>query len=185
MTTERQRTEGDVGAGDPVRPPAGDPSGAAESPRSGSARSGSEERSSGRREEGVREDAPAGGTGEGSGPGRRPLGDGIRQGLGVLSAFKDALEETIQEARDRGELSTDRARDLMQQALHRAREAAGDARERLDFAPQQDLDALRMEVGELRARVQQLEARLTRTGQRPEGKQGGGEAPGGAGSPSP
>ncbi|MSR19466.1 MAG: hypothetical protein EXR91_00595 [Gemmatimonadetes bacterium] len=33
---------------------------------------------------------------------RQKMGDGIKQGLGVLSAFKDALEETIQEARERG-----------------------------------------------------------------------------------
>ncbi len=38
---------------------------------------------------------------------RQKMGDGIKQGLGVLSAFKDALEETIQEAGERGDLSTD------------------------------------------------------------------------------
>ena len=41
---------------------------------------------------------------------RKSMGDGIKEGLGVLSAFKDALEETIQEARERGDLSTDRAK---------------------------------------------------------------------------
>lgn len=37
---------------------------------------------------------------------REQVSDGIRQGIGVLSAFKDALEETINEARERGDLSS-------------------------------------------------------------------------------
>ena len=50
--------------------------------------------------------------------------DGIKQGIGVLSAFRDALEETIQEARDRGDLSADRAKGVMKEALDRAQAAA-------------------------------------------------------------
>ncbi len=86
------------------------------------------------------------------------VSEGIRQGIGVLSAFKEALEETIQEARDRGDLSTDRAKQVMRDALERAQSAAGDARERLDFAHQSDLDDLREELDTLRARVSALEA---------------------------
>ena len=52
------------------------------------------------------------------------VSDGIKQGIGVLSAFKDALEETITEARERGDLSPERAKEVMRSALHKAQEAA-------------------------------------------------------------
>ena len=89
---------------------------------------------------------------------REKVSDGIRQGIGVLSAFKEALEETIQEARDRGDLSADRAKQVMKEALDKAQSAAGDAKERLDFVHRSEFDSLREEVELLRARVAVLEA---------------------------
>jgi polyhydroxyalkanoate synthesis regulator phasin len=77
--------------------------------------------------------------------------DGMRQGLGVLSAFKEAVEETINEARERGDLSSDRAREIMKDALDRAQQAADGARERLDLVPRKEFD-------DLVARVRRLEA---------------------------
>ncbi len=100
-----------------------------------------------------------GGTEEERKGARQKMGDGIRQGIGVLSAFKDALEETIAEARERGDLSADRAKEVMKAALERAQAAAGEAREKLDFAHQKELEELRAAVEELRARVAALEAR--------------------------
>jgi polyhydroxyalkanoate synthesis regulator phasin len=97
---------------------------------------------------------------EGQGDKKRPrqkVGDGIRQGIGVLSAFKDALEETINEARERGDLSSDRAKEVMKAALERAQAAASGAKERLDFATQSDVDDLQRAVDELRRRVEALE----------------------------
>lgn len=88
---------------------------------------------------------------------RAKVSDGIRQGIGVLSAFKDALEETINEARERGDLSSDRAKEVMKNALHRAQEAAEGARERLDFVSQKEFDTLRDAVGRIRDRVSRLE----------------------------
>ena len=91
---------------------------------------------------------------------RAKVSDGIRQGIGVLSAFKDALEETINEARERGDLSSDRAKEVMKSALHRAQEAAEGARERLDFVTQKEFDALRRGGGrDQGARVGALETR--------------------------
>jgi polyhydroxyalkanoate synthesis regulator phasin len=90
---------------------------------------------------------------------RAKVSDGIRQGIGVLSAFKDALEETINEARERGDISTDRAKEVMKSALHRAQEAAEDARERLDFVNQKEFDGLRAVVDEVKGRVAALEER--------------------------
>ncbi len=93
---------------------------------------------------------------------REKVSDGIRQGLGVLSAFKDALEETIQEARDRGDLSPERAKEALRSAMTRAQEAAGEARERFDFVPRADFDELRERVEECRVRLENLERRVSR-----------------------
>jgi polyhydroxyalkanoate synthesis regulator phasin len=91
---------------------------------------------------------------------RAKVSDGIRQGIGVLSAFKDALEETIQEARDRGDLSSERAKQVMKDALGRAQTAAEGARERFDFVNQAEFDQLTVTVAELRKRLDALEARV-------------------------
>lgn len=96
---------------------------------------------------------------------REKVSDGIRQGIGVLSAFKDALEETINEARERGDLSTDRAKEVMKDALHKAQDAAEGARDRLDFVSQKDFDGLAAAVDAIKERLGALEARF-----------GGGEA---------
>jgi polyhydroxyalkanoate synthesis regulator phasin len=89
---------------------------------------------------------------------RQKVGDGIRQGIGVLSAFKDALEETIQEARERGDLSTDRAKEVMKGALGRAQAAAAEARERLDLVNQGDLEAVQGALDSLKQRIVALES---------------------------
>ena len=91
---------------------------------------------------------------------RRRMSDGIKQGIGVLSAFKEAIEETIQDARDRGDLSTDRAKGVMKDALGRAQAAASGAREKLDFVNQAELTALRAELAALKNRLEVLEARF-------------------------
>ena len=91
---------------------------------------------------------------------RRPsIGEGIRSGIGVLTAFKEAIEETIQEASERGDLSTDRAKQFLGEALHRAQDVASDVRDRLDFVPRREFEALLREVEELQRRVDQLEGR--------------------------
>jgi polyhydroxyalkanoate synthesis regulator phasin len=101
----------------------------------------------------------------GTGPGgARPakgggVSGGIKQGLGVLSALKDALEEAITEARERGDLTPERARDAVRSAMGRVQEAAGDARERLDFASRKDLDHLKDQIAELKVRLENLERR--------------------------
>ena len=91
---------------------------------------------------------------------REKVSDGIKQGIGVLSALKDAIEETIEEARDRGDLSADRAKEVVKDALHKAQEAAGGARERLDFVTQKDFDGLRDAVDVIGRKVTELEARI-------------------------
>lgn len=82
--------------------------------------------------------------------------EGVRQGLGILSAFKEAIEETIQEARERGDLSQERARQAMKSALVRAQEAAEGARERFDFVQARDFEALVERVRELEQRLDRM-----------------------------
>ncbi len=89
---------------------------------------------------------------------RQKVGDGIRQGIGVLSAFKDAVEETIQEARERGDLSGERAKEIMKSALDKAQAAASDAKERFDFATQADLESVQKTLDALNKRIAALEA---------------------------
>jgi polyhydroxyalkanoate synthesis regulator phasin len=91
---------------------------------------------------------------------REKVGDGIRQGIGVLSAFKDALEETINDARERGDLSAERAKEVMKGALERAQAAASGAREKLDFVSQAELETLKETVDEVRRRVAALEDKV-------------------------
>jgi len=91
---------------------------------------------------------------------RRRMSDGIKEGIGVLSAFKDAIEETINEARERGDLSKDGAKRVMKDALGKAQSAASSARDRLDFVTQGEVEALEETVTALRARVAALEERV-------------------------
>lgn len=92
-------------------------------------------------------------------PRRLSIGEGIRSGIGVLSAFKEAIEETIQEASARGDLSPERAKQFLGDALHRAQDTVGEVRERLDFVPRREFDAVLRLVEELERRVAALEGR--------------------------
>jgi polyhydroxyalkanoate synthesis regulator phasin len=85
--------------------------------------------------------------------GPKGIGEGIRTGIGVLTAFKEAIEETIQETVDRGDLKPERAKQALTDALTRAQGMAGDVRERLDFVSRKEFDELRAEVAELRRRL--------------------------------
>lgn len=95
----------------------------------------------------------------GGGPksGKSRMKDGFRDGLGVLSAFKDALEETIHEARERGDLSADRAKDVLKDTLDKAQTAAEGARERLDFSTQGEMESMQAAVADIRERLAALE----------------------------
>ena len=88
-------------------------------------------------------------------------GDGIkariRQGLGMLAAMKDAIEETLKEAKERGDLTPERAKEVMRSTLEKAQEKAGEAREALDFVKQKEFDVLTELVERLDVRVADIE----------------------------
>lgn len=96
---------------------------------------------------------------------RRGVGDevreGIRAGIGILSALKDAIEETVQDMTDRGELSQERAREAVRTTMDRAQAAFDDARVRFDFVPRREFEALKAEVADLRARLGRHETQHT------------------------
>lgn len=102
-------------------------------------------------------------------PRRGGIGDGIRTGIGVLNAFKEAVEETLQEAVDRGDLSPERARQAMQSAADRLQAGLEDARDRFDVVTRKDFEALRDEVADLRARLSSLEGERPASGESPSG----------------
>ena len=87
--------------------------------------------------------------------------DAGREGLGILSTLKEALDEAIAEARDKGGMSADRAREAVRGAVSRAKDAAGEARERLDLVTHQDLAELRASLDELKVRLENLERRTS------------------------
>jgi len=93
--------------------------------------------------------------------------DGIREGMGVLSAFKEAVEETIQEAKERGDLSAEKAKEAVREALEKAQAAGERARERLDFVPHGDVHRLSDALQGLAERVAKLEESVFGASQAP------------------
>ena len=81
----------------------------------------------------------------------------IRQGIGMLNAMKDAIEETLNEAKERGDLSPERAKEVMRTTLEKAQARAGEAREAFDFVKQKEFDSLRGVVDGLKERVKSVE----------------------------
>lgn len=114
---------------------------------------------------------------EGQRSARETFGEGVRAGIGILTGFKEAIEETINEARERGDLSPERAKEIARTAIRRAQDAADDARERFDLVPRKEFEALREEVRELADRVGALEESLSAvrpTSGTPDGEEGAG-----------
>ena len=89
---------------------------------------------------------------------------GIRYGLGMLAAMKDAIEETLKEAKERGDLTPERAKEVMRSTLEKAQEKAGEARDALDFVKQREFDALKEMVEQLDVRVTGIERKVDTQG---------------------
>lgn len=88
---------------------------------------------------------------------REALAGGLNKGLGMLNAMKDSIEESIREAKESGNLSPERARELINQGIRKAQGAAEGARGVFDFVSQKEFDELRLRVVELRDRVLRVE----------------------------
>jgi polyhydroxyalkanoate synthesis regulator phasin len=92
------------------------------------------------------------------GSGRDSLREGIRTAMGLLGALRDELEESLEDLKQKGEFSPDKAKEAVRNAMGRAQETMDGAKERLDFATRRDVESLREEFAELRRRVADLEA---------------------------
>jgi polyhydroxyalkanoate synthesis regulator phasin len=90
--------------------------------------------------------------------------DGIKEGVraitGFLAALKDAIDETIRDVRDSGDLDPDRAKQAMKSTMKKAADAVDNMTDRIDFVARKDLDQLRQELDALRARVTDLETKV-------------------------
>ena len=73
--------------------------------------------------------------------------------------MKDAIEETIRDAKERGDLSQERAKEVMKSGLAKAQESVESAREAFDFVSQNEFEGLRTKVEELKSRVLNLEGK--------------------------
>jgi polyhydroxyalkanoate synthesis regulator phasin len=104
--------------------------------------------------------------------GQREDRDG-REGVGILSTIREALDEVIAEAREKGGVSAERAREAVRGAMAKARDVAGD---RLDLATRQELQEVRDGLAELKVRLENLERRSS------QDPAAGPTRPGGAGS---
>jgi polyhydroxyalkanoate synthesis regulator phasin len=97
---------------------------------------------------------------------RRPVDEakeGIKEGVravtGILAALRDAIEETIGDIKERGDLDPERVKQAAKDTMHRAEGAFEDMKERVDFVPRKDFDAMRAELEALRVRVAELETK--------------------------
>ena len=84
---------------------------------------------------------------------REEIEDGIRQGIGILSAFKDAFDITIQEALEHRDVPTDRAKQVMKDAIKKAQAAASNAWKGCEGVNRSELDVLRKWLLALEERV--------------------------------
>lgn len=87
-----------------------------------------------------------------------PFAEGIRTVTGILGALKDAIEESFDELKERGDLSPERAREAARTTVKRAQDQFDEMRTRLDFVTRRELDELRAEMDALRARLDAHEA---------------------------
>ena len=85
---------------------------------------------------------------------RTDPGDAFREGVravtGILGALRDAVEQTFDDLREKGDLSPERAKEAARETMRRAQEAVDEVRERLEFVPRRDFEELRLEVANLR-----------------------------------
>jgi len=80
--------------------------------------------------------------------------------MSVLNAMKDAIEETIKEAKERGDLSQERAKEVMKSGLAKAQKRMESAREAFEFVSQNDFEELHTKVDELKARLLNVERKV-------------------------
>jgi polyhydroxyalkanoate synthesis regulator phasin len=98
--------------------------------------------------------------------------EGVRAVTGILGALRDAVEQTFDELKERGDLSPERAREAARDTMRRAQEAVEDVKERLEFVPRREFEELRAQVATLR---QELDAHRAQAVHHTHGEAGPGD----------
>jgi hypothetical protein len=104
--------------------------------------------------------------------GSDPFREGVRAVTGLLGALKDALEEQFEDLRAQSDLAPDKAREAARSTMRKAQETVDEMRDRLDFVPRREFDALKAEVEALARRLDAHQggpAHADADGPKPEG----------------
>ena len=96
--------------------------------------------------------------------------EGVRAVTGILGALRDAVEQTFDELKEKGDLSPERAKEAARDTMRRAQEAVEDVKGRLEFVPRREFEELRLQVAALR---QELEAHQSHAVHHSHGHDGG------------
>lgn len=94
--------------------------------------------------------------------------EGVRAVTGILGALRDAVEQTFDDLKERGDITPERAKEAARDTMKRAHDAVEEVRERLEFVPRREFDALRDEVAELRRLVEEHRAHAVHHTHTPE-----------------
>jgi polyhydroxyalkanoate synthesis regulator phasin len=84
--------------------------------------------------------------------------EGVRAVTGILGALRDAVEQTFDELKERGDLTPERAKEAAKETMRRAQEAVEDVRERLEFVPRREFEELRAQVAVLKQEMEEHRA---------------------------
>lgn len=93
---------------------------------------------------------------------------------GILGALRDAVEQTFDELKEKGDLSPERAKEAARETMRRAQEAVEEVRERLEFVPRREFEELRAQVAALK---QEFDAHQAQAVHHTHGTEGGPTAP--------
>jgi polyhydroxyalkanoate synthesis regulator phasin len=80
--------------------------------------------------------------------------EGVRAVTGILGALREAVEQTFEDLKDKGDLSPERAKEAARETMKRAQDAVEEVRERLEFVPRREFEQLKDEVAELRSALE-------------------------------
>lgn len=84
--------------------------------------------------------------------------EGVRAITGVLGALREAVEQTFDELKEKGDLSPERAKEAARDTMRRAQDAVEQVRERLEFVPRREFEELKAQVEALRQELEQHRA---------------------------
>lgn len=95
--------------------------------------------------------------------------EGVRAVTGILGALRDAVEQTFDDLKDKGDLTPERAKEAARDTMRRAQEAVDNVKERLEFVPRREFDELKEQVAALRQELDEHRAHAVHHSHNAEG----------------